>query len=276
MSFKRGKAATEEIEFVRQNLNWSDEKLSAHLNRSIAFIKKYKAHAPALERDDDLLGALERLHISYFWRTVKGQLLGDETSYFEQQWIRYWEQFSQNEILATDEVMMKDAIILDIMVNRALNKKSSSLQRSSEVQGLITVEYSKSLDDRNQADLARLETQYAMLQAAIHESTKEHLEYQKKKDDKMTQLKATRDQRLKQIEQSGKNFWDLLRQLNTKQARLRDSIMMEKMKIASDRVYDDFTQSIQFADGEYDKPFLTPEGEIEEVVTACENSTKPH
>jgi septal ring factor EnvC (AmiA/AmiB activator) len=110
-----------------------------------------------------------------------------------------------------------------------------------------------------------METQYGACQAAIVDSTKEYLDYQKKKDDKMTQLKATRDQRLKQTEQSGKNFWELCRTLEDKKKRLKDSVMMTRMKVAADRIKEDWGGNThRFADDEFDKILLVSDKKPEE------------
>lgn len=259
---KTGRWGKTDIDFLRDNPDMSDNEVAIALNRTAASVKKERLKLPARDHDASLSEPLARLHTLYFWSTVQGQLLGDERSYFEQQWVRYWDQFSHNDILATDEVMMKDAILLDIMANRSLTFKAKQLKRSQELSDLINAEYAKSRDSRNEVLLANMETQYGACQAAIIDSTKEYLEYQKKKDDKMTQLKATRDQRLKQAEQSGKNFWELCRALEDKRRRLKDSVLMARMKIAADRVKKDWSENThKFADDEYDKILLIPEEE---------------
>jgi hypothetical protein len=259
---KPGAWGKDDIQFLRDNPGMSDEEVAAVINRSVASVKKNRLKLPSQDYDASLSEPLARLQTLYFWDTVRGQLINDEQKYFEQQWCRFWDQFSHNDVLATDEVMIKDAILLDIMSNRSLTFKASQLRRSTELSDLINAEYDKSPEDRNQVLLANMETQYGACQAAITDSTKEYLEYQKKKDDKMTQLKATRDQRLKQTEQSGKNFWELCRMLEDKKKRLKDSVLMTRMKVASDRLKKNWSEEThRFADDEFDKILLIPEEE---------------
>jgi len=260
---RSGPLSDPEKKIISNNPAVSDEQLAAQLRRNPKTIHKYRLKMGEVEYTESLKEPLACLHEIYFWLTVKNQLLDDEVSYFEQQWVRYWDQFSHSDILATDEVMMKDAILLDIMSNRTLTLKAKQLRRSSELTAEINLVYEQEPEDRNTVHLSNMETQYGACQASIIDSTKEYLEYQKKKDDKMTQLKATRDQRLKQAEQSGKNFWELCRALNEKQARQRDSVLMERMRIAAERVKEDWSgQTIKFADNEHDRVLLIPEGEI--------------
>jgi hypothetical protein len=262
---KRGKWSNPDIQFLRDHPEMSEDEVAKILDRTADAVRKQRLKLPAQAHNESYSEPLAHLRTLYFWSTVQGQLINDEQTYFEQQWCRFWEQFSHNDVLATDEVMIKDAILLDIMANRALTFKASQLRRSTELSDLINEQYDLSPENRNQVLLANLETQYGACQAAIVDSTKEFLEYQKKKDDKMTQLKATRDQRLKQTEQSGKNFWELCRMLEDKKKRLKDSVLMTRMKVAADRVKEDWSENThRFADDEFDKILLIPNKETKD------------
>jgi hypothetical protein len=259
---KTGKLNKQEQEYIRNHPELDAKEIAAKLGRTPELIRKFRAQIPSIQHAESLVDAVSRLHTSYFWPAVRQQLLDHEVEYFEQQWVRYWDQFSHSDVLATDEITMKDVIILDIMCNRANIRKTQASHQERVLTEDIANERRKDLEERNEALISELEARRGNLFIIITEATREFREFQKSKDDKLKQLKATRDQRLQRQEQSGRNFFELIRALNDMKARRRDSITMEKMKIAAERVRQDFEQVHKFSDDDYDKPLLTPEGEL--------------
>jgi hypothetical protein len=265
MAKKRGNLNIEEIAYVHANMDIkTDEEMAKHLNRSVELVRRLRVQSVQRKENEENVDAVSELHVSYFWSEVRRSLMANEERYFEQQWIRLHEQFSQHGVLPTDEIMMKDLILHEIASNRVLANKRDHLVRLAELERMIDTEMAKPVNERDLARLPNWETQRGALQVAITAVTREHLEYQKKKDDKMEQLKATRSQRLKQAEQSGSNFWQMIRELDKPENRRIYGNYMMKMKIAADNIRNDWNQVIEYANESVDKPFLSPEGEIED------------
>lgn len=261
---RKGKLKKEHLEYVEANHEtMSVEEIAKYLNRSVSMIEKTIQALPRYQQEKDKNEWVSRLHATSFWGEVKKGLVGNETPYFERAWASYMDQFgSASDILATDELMIKDLIMLDILSNRTINDKANILRRINSLEQLIDEEMKKSSLDRNAQELAAWRTQLNSLMAAKVSLGKEHLDYQNRKDAKLRDLKGSRDQRFKQIEESKRNIFELIKELNKQTNRRKEGRLMEKMKIAAENVLDDWGNTFEYESGELDKPFLSPEGEL--------------
>ena len=78
-------------------------------------------------------------------------------------------------------------------------------------------------------------------------------------------LKGTREQRIKQIEDSKQTFASLIKQIVTDPTtRTKMGIDMEKMRLAAEAEKERLAQYHKYEDGIIDQPFLTPETLIQE------------
>ena len=154
-------------------------------------------------------------------------------------------------------------------------KEQVANQKAYEA-SLTTVEVKNPENTRDNMNIANLEMQKSNLQSMVASLTKEHLEYQKKKDEKLEQLKATRSQRLRQTEMAGKNIWEMIKELDRPEMRRKYGKYMQKMKIASDTIGRDWSNSLEYEDGQWDQPLLSPDSETEvnNVEKLPENTEK--
>ena len=73
-------------------------------------------------------------------------------------------------------------------------------------------------------------------------------------------LKGTREQRVKAIEDSKLTFASLIKKIATDpQYRSQLGLEMEKMRLAMESEKERLSEYISFDDGQVDQPFLTPE-----------------
>jgi hypothetical protein len=78
-------------------------------------------------------------------------------------------------------------------------------------------------------------------------------------------LKGTREQRIKAIEDSKQTFASLVKQIATdSEFRTRIGLDMEKMRLAAEHEKERLSEFHQYEDGTIDQPFLTPETLIKE------------
>lgn len=263
---KRGKISNTEREYILTNADtMTVEAIAAHLRRSEDFVRKQIAARPTIEHTEENQDWVSRLHASSFWLEVRKGLIGSEVRYFEQAWASYNEQFgSSTDILATDELMIKDLVMLDIFSQRQIAEQANTLRRIEELEKAIEKEEQVDDEHRDQMALANWRTQVNALYAAKSTIAKTHLDYQQRKDAKLRDLKGSRDQRFKQIEESRRNIFELIKDLDKLKRRLDEGRLAEKVKIAAARVTHDWNQLHEFEDGEVDKPFLSPEGELDD------------
>lgn len=265
MRKKPGAFATKEIEFIEENMDiLSPEDIAEKLNRRVDKVREQIAKMPKrgvkLEQQD----ILTQLHNKYFWSALEQGLSPEELRYFEAGWTQYLHQFGASEILPTDEMMIKDLVILDIYCDRALRQRRVAQTEIDRLNRLINDELAKDMINQNMSDLMNWRTQVSSIFPAYNTANKDYIEFQQKKDSKLKDLKATREQRFKQIQESHSNFFDLIKELDTQRSRATEGKWAEKMKIAGARVRQDWSKLKTFSDGDVDKVLLSPEGELED------------
>jgi hypothetical protein len=262
----RGKVSKRDKEFVVANHEtMSVEDIAARLRRSEGLIRKLIASASIIQQTTDVGDWVARLHSGSFWVEVRKGLIEQEVGYFEQAWASYNNQFgSASDILATDELMIKDLVMLDIFSMRAIAEQANAIRLISHLERSIEIEEAIDAEVRDQVSLTNWRTQISSLQTAKSALTKHHLDYQKQKDTKLRDLKGSRDQRFKQIEESRRNIFELIKELDTIRSRVKEGLLAAKMAIAAEHVKDDWNQVMEFEDGTLDKPFLSPEGELKD------------
>jgi hypothetical protein len=260
---KRGKISKADNQFIQDNMDkLSAEEIAGHINRSPEFVQKI-LNRLAVTTDKGVEDAtLAALHNSYYWPVLQNQLIGAEVRYFEMAWMALSQQFSQHGIMASDETSIKDLIMHEVHHNRAVTKKTQHIRDIDELEDLIDREMEVDIDARDVGSLSTWEQQRAALIAAMDSLTNEALEYQKKKDEKLKQLKATRESRLKNAEQSKSNFWALMREMNDPDMLKKWMEYTQKMHLGAEIVRLEWGEMIEFEDGKYDKPFVSPEGEM--------------
>lgn len=248
------------------NDNISDMDIALRYNKELASVTEKRrklllSTAHTTQEEESLI----HLHNIYFWSSVKKLLFEGEIKFFEQEWLKLHSQFASQGVLPTDEIMMKDLILHEVMANRAAEQKKKNILEIESLQKKINNEFKKDDLNRNPEIIAGCELQKSNLQSAIANYTKEHLEYQKKKDEKLEQLKATRSQRLKQAEMAGKNIWDMLKELDRPEMRRKYGKYTQKMKLAADIIKDQWQLSVEYEDGQWDQPLLSPDKTINNV-----------
>ena len=264
-NLKRGKLSADEVQFIRDNLDtMSDEEIGKRLRRSPSLVAKYRGQEPEAQREDDRDPIIAELHAKHFWPDIKKVLLVTEISFFEQEWAKLIHQFQTNEIVATDESMIRDLIVEDIMYLRALKERRHVMVEISELERQLEVEQAKPREQRNEALEASIQTQITALLQALPTLTAEQTKHAERKDAKLNQLKATRSARFKQIAESRKNFFELTKELDTRVSREKEGRWMELMQQGGDKVKEDWEELHEYADGTVDRPLLTPEAVLAE------------
>jgi len=259
--YSRGRFSVEAIQDIRDG-KLSDVEIARKYNKTAEKVALKRAELQDKDvklRDDDKV--LHRLHTCYFWQTIKKTLFPKEIEFFNKEWLSLHNQFADQGIMHTDEIMMKDLILHEIMANRAAAQKKKDLSEIEKIQRQILDEIKKPESRRNDMLISTLELRKNELKASIANVTKEYLEYQKKKDEKLQQLKATRQQRLKQTESAAKNIWSLIKEINKPDVRRALGKYMEKTRIAADQVREQWKMSYKYEDGQYDQPLICADKE---------------
>jgi hypothetical protein len=262
---KRGQLSLDEEEYIRQNVNLlSVKEISDHLNRNIAPIERYISESITVEtqqseqQNDKILR--QKLHTKTFWSEIEKQFDKEtgELKYFENTWIGLIKQFRE-DVLAAEELQIKQFITIDILINRSMKERKRHIVDTEKLQAQVDKEYNKSEDQRDIAKLANLETQLSFARNSIANYTNEYTKLLNEQQKISKDLKATREQRIKRIE-DGKSSWvGLIRMLEDEEIREKEGRQMEIMALAVAQSKNELGSYHEYADLTVDSPLLTPE-----------------
>ena len=259
---KRGQLSLDEEKFISDNINTlTIEDIASHLNRNVAPIKRYIGENKLVNNEDDDSESLRyKLHSKIFWKEIKRQFndTDGELEYFEDTWINLIKQFRE-DVLPAEELQIKQFITIDILINRSMKERKRHIEETAKLQGEVDKEYNKPEDTRDVARLMNLETQLSFARNSIANYTNEYTKLLNEQQKISKDLKATREQRIKRIE-DGKSSWvGLIRMLEDEEIREREGKEMAIIGLATDRSKSILQQYHNFQDNTIDRPFLTSE-----------------
>jgi len=266
---KRGQLSLDEERFITDNFGRiSIEEISEKLNRNTAPIQRYVKENQLLVSDEektDINYLKEKLHTKTFWNEVTRQFDEDtgELQYFEDTWVGLIKQFRE-DVLPAEELQIKQFITIDILINRSMKERKRHIAETDKLQRLVDKEYEKSETDRDIPRLANLETQLSFARNSIASYTNEYTKLLSEQQKISKDLKATREQRIKRIE-DGKSSWTgLIRMLEDEIIREKEGREMEILSIATENNKKKLEEYHNYEDNTIDRPFLTPES-IEDI-----------
>jgi len=162
-------------------------------------------------------------------------------------------------VLPAEELQIKQFITIDILINRSMKERKRHIADTERIQRTVDAEYAKQEEDRDNAYLTNLETQLSFARNSITSYTNEYTKLLAEQQKISKDLKATREQRIKRIE-DGKSSWTgLLRMLEDEKIREIEGRQMEIINMSVKKHIDHLEQVHIYQDKSSDMPFLTPE-----------------
>lgn len=267
MGKKRGQLSLSEEKFIKENIgSLSMEQIADSLNRNVPPILRYVKENQLYEPEDSKVEyntLKNKLHSKTFWKEIVRQFdaATGELEYFEDVWINLIKQFRE-DVLPAEELQIKQFITIDILINRSMKERKRHISETEKLQKFVDSEYAKPENERDIARLTNLENQLSFSRNSISSYTNEYTklltEYQKISKD----LKATREQRIKRIE-DGKSSWvGLIRMLEEEDIREKEGKEMAILSLATDKAREKLYEYHQYADDKIDSPVLNNESII--------------
>jgi hypothetical protein len=262
---KRGQLSLDEEQYIRDNVSsLTIDQIADGLNRHIAPVERYIKESKITSQSSDDKILKQKLHTKTFWNEIEKQF--DESSgeleYFENTWVGLIKQFRE-DVLPAEELQIKQFITIDILINRSMKERKRHISDTEKLQAQVDKEYAKPEDQRDIPKLANLETQLSFARNSIANYTNEYTKLLNEQQKISKDLKATREQRIKRIE-DGKSSWvGLIRMLEDEEVREKEGKQMEIMALASLNSRNQLSQYHNYADNTLDSPLLTPETALE-------------
>ncbi len=233
----------------------TDAQISEITQRSPAQILKMRGQAVVNKVQDKNTTSITILHAKHYWSKIRSQLLDDEVNFFEQEWAAYNLQFQ--DLVHTDELTMIDTIMLTIQINRLLIQHKESLEEIARIKVLLENEVKKQPDDQDMLMIKSLRDTVTSLQMVLQNITKQVESHQNVKDRKFSQLKVTREQRFKRIEESKKNFFELFKMLDEHDSRMKENRTLSLVRDSAEKIKREWMEPSEFPDGSVDSILLS-------------------
>lgn len=263
---KKGRISKEDEGIIKDHLHLDLEALGEKVSRDPAsvaeFIKRKVASgdfpSPAWLDEGGEDTAHYNLISRPYWPELKQQFTDTELELFKYHWVRVVGQFN-NEVSPTEEIQVVDLIKMDILMNRSLKTNKESLEQIRVLEGLIAAERQRDADQVDSDEVFNMERQVAALKASQESLNKDYRELQTKKNSMLKDMKATRDQIRKRLEDSKSNFTSWMTYLMANPEKAAEyGREMEMMKVAMNKELGRLAEPHEYTDGMVDQPFLTP------------------
>ena len=258
---KKGRFSKDEIAYItKHHDSMSVEGMAAELDRDAESVRNYirdKLGESLQEKRE--IQALYDLRGKPQWRDIQDQFNKHELEMFVYHWRRIVTQF-RDDVLPTEELQIIDAIKLELLMNRALREQQLNAEQVRMFEGLINDEKEKAVEYQDRDYTFNLERQIAVLRAAQESLGRDYKDLGMKKGAMLKAMKATREQRIKRLEDSKQTFIGWVRNLmSNPEARYEMGVEMEKMRLATNKEVERLSEYHKYEDGTIDQPFLTPD-----------------
>lgn len=260
---KRGQLSLDEEKYIRDNYTkLSLQQIADTLNRNVGPVERYsnQNQLSVINDNNDHQILKQKLHSKTFWPEITRQFdsSSGELEYFESTWINLIKQFRE-DVLSAEELQIKQFITIDILINRSMKERKRHISETEKLQRMVDEIYNKLEADRDIPKLANLETQLSFARNSIANYTNEYTKLLNEQQKISKDLKATREQRIKRIE-DGKSSWSgLIRMLEDETIREKEGREMEILDMAASKVKEKLYDYHHYQDGVIDKPLLNAE-----------------
>jgi hypothetical protein len=259
MVMKKGRLSNTEARYITENAGKiSVVEIASYLDRdpnSIeSFIKKkLKIGLSELEQ------AAYELEDRPYWVELEAQFSSDELELFKYHWGRIISQF-KDDVFPTEELQVVDVIKLELLMNRCLKNNKNNIDQITAFEELVQTERAVDPDQQDRDYILNLERQISSLRAAQESLNRDYRDLQTKKSSMLKEMKGTREQRIKRLEDSKQSFTGWVAHLMQNPSLTNQyGVEMEKMRLAMEKEKERLSVFHKYEDGQVDQPFLTPD-----------------
>lgn len=253
---KSGRLTLEEQEYIRLNMDKvSIAEIAASLNRRFESVEKYIATCKSNPTDKHLQPEYN-LTLRPFWSEFKKQFSPDELKLAVYHWDRIVGQFKQ-DVTPTEELQLIEIVRMELLMNRALTEQRTITGSVENLQSLIDLEKDKDIIDRDVNLMIDLERNLMFARQAQSDLIGQYNTFLDKKKGMLKEVKGTRAERIKHIQDSKENFTGWITKILSDVAlRKTLGMKMEKHRIATKVEYERLSDWHKYEDGSMDRPIL--------------------
>lgn len=256
---KAGPWSAEEKAFIVENADkMTFEEIARRLKRNPESVHKYlnKIGHKTVKSEKVVTNPEYDIKRSPLWKVLKTEFSEEELELFLYHWSRIISQF-KDDVLPTEELQIIEEIKIEILLSRCLKNQRAAMklveEAELEVESLQSQQVDPILIDQAKRSLA-------FHQTAIRELGQGYNDLLNKKNALLKDLKATRSERIKHIEESKHTILGWITQLiQNKNLRRELGIEMEKMRVATEIEKYRLMEPHRYIDNVVDYPILSAE-----------------
>jgi recombinational DNA repair ATPase RecF len=172
------------------------------------------------------------------------------------------------DVLPTERMQVIEVCRLDILISRALTKINEIKSRVDSMGREIELErQAGDLDDSDKMRIQQLDMNRIAAETAHVNYSKDYKELLDRRNGLFKEIKGTREQRIKRIEESKETIGTMLAALiDNPQMRRQLGIDLEKFRLATKIEYERLSEYHTYLDGKVEQPILNSENIKEDNV----------
>ena len=265
-SRKRGALSNEDKIFIRKNVRKLDlAEIAEKLNRSAKPIRRF-INDEKIGPDFDIIKTdveksqneiIQALRQRPFYRDLKDQLSQNEIRSFEEAWVLF--QVDLGDILASEELDLKELILLDILKSRRLHESKIATDERNDARDNLRIEMKLPKEDRDRELIRQYKQTIADSQNYLSTFNKDLNALIDKSNKIKNALQQTRAQRTENLDKAEVNYKSFLKILQEKEHRERAAREQEIMLAAQRKEEKKLSELYEFADGVIDRVILSSE-----------------
>lgn len=267
---KNGRWTKEEEDFMaRHHKTMSIEDLACQLQRNPKTVYNYVREKLGYgkevykETKKDLEFDIKK---SPIWKQISEQFTGPELDTFLYHYSNLVSQFNY-DVFATERLQIIEFCRIEILINRALKKMNDVNTQIGDLDREIDLEYKLLEEERDQQKIIRLKELRASMNVSAINYTKDYKELLDKKGTLLREVKGTRADRIKRIEESKATIGTYLGSLldNTEMRRSL-GLEIEKFRLATKIEYQRLSDYHTYIDKSVEQPILNTENIKEDNI----------
>jgi hypothetical protein len=236
------------------------EAIAKLLNRSTAQVLKEIEKVTGVQPEQSMT-LVEQLTARPEWKQFEKQFTEEELQEFAHQYVQIVSaQFKDDTLLPTEELQVFQLITLKIQIDRTLSEQKQALTMMAAATAAIDKMQKSDLSvQKNREQMLIASESYSLGRNMNKECTDRYKIYSDKQDKMMRDLRSTREQRVKVVENSGGSILGLVRLLMDEDKRKIAGQEAAMQYTASVKEKERLSQPHKYDDGVVDQPLLTPE-----------------
>lgn len=260
---KKGRISKEEERIIARLIDsMTVEDIAKKLDRDVESIDNFMKRKFRIGISGEEAAAFS-LEDRPYYHELNNQFTDEELELFKYHWSRIIAQF-KDDVFPTEELQVVDVIKLELLMNRCLKSNKDNITDMTVFEKMVKEERAKEKEDRDQDYILNLERQIAALRASQESLNRDYRELQSKKASMLREMKGTREQRIKRLEDSKQSFVSWVAHLMQDPDTMKKyGIEMEKMRLAMKKEGERLSALHKYEDGTIDQPFLTPDTVID-------------